>query len=140
MSEVLIIDDHPLIRDAVRRVFEHGNEWVVSDAGTYEEALDRMVHEPMPDLVLPDIGLPGKFGLDALIDFREKFPETPCVVLSGQDEQENVHGAIDLGGRFQPVPRARDRVLALYREEKHRHLAYRRISYRRAFASSRSKR
>lgn len=97
MPEVLIIDDHPLIRDAVRRVFEHGNEWAVSDAGTYEEALDRMAHGPMPDLVLLDIGLPGKFGLDALIDFREKFPETPCVVLSGQDEQENVHGAIDLG-------------------------------------------
>lgn len=97
MPQVLIIDDHPLIRDAVRRVFEHGSEWAVIDAGTYEEALDRMACEPAPDLVLLDVGLPGKFGLDALIDFREKFPDTPCVVLSGQDAPENVHGAIELG-------------------------------------------
>ncbi len=97
MPEVLIIDDHPLIRDAVRRVFEHGGEWSVSDAGSYEETLDRMTKEPIPDLVLLDLGLPGKFGLDAIRDFRNKFPDSPCVVLSGQDDSENVHGAIDLG-------------------------------------------
>ena len=97
MPEVLLVDDHPLIRDAVRRVFEHGREWVVSEAGAYEEALARMEQEPMPDLVLLDLGLPGKFGLDALRDFRERFPDSPCVVLSGQDEPENVHGAIDIG-------------------------------------------
>ncbi len=97
MPEVLIIDDHPLIRDAVRRVFEHGNEWAVSDVGAYEEALSRMEQVPVPDLVLLDLGLPGMFGLEALRAFREKFPETPCVVLSGQDEQENVHGAIEAG-------------------------------------------
>lgn len=97
MPDVLIVDDHPLIRDAVRRVFEHGNEWAVSDVGAYEEALSRMEQVPVPDLVLLDLGLPGMFGLEALRAFREKFPETPCVVLSGQDEQENVHGAIEAG-------------------------------------------
>jgi DNA-binding NarL/FixJ family response regulator len=97
VPEVLIIDDHPLIRDAVRRVFEHGGEWTVSDVGNYEEALDRMAKEPILDLVLLDLGLPGQFGLDALRDFRDKFPESPCVVLSGQDDAENIRGAIDLG-------------------------------------------
>jgi DNA-binding NarL/FixJ family response regulator len=97
MPEVLIVDDHPLIRDAVRRVFEHGGDWSVSDAGSYEDALARMIKVPVPDLVLLDLGLPGQFGVDALRNFREKFPESPCVVLSGQDDSENVHSAIELG-------------------------------------------
>ena len=42
MPEVLIVDDHPLIRDAVRRVFEHGGDWSVTDAGSYEDALVRI--------------------------------------------------------------------------------------------------
>ena len=61
MPDVLIVDYHPLIRDAVRRVFEHGNEWVVSDVGAYEQALSRMEQVPVPDLVLLDLGLPGMF-------------------------------------------------------------------------------
>lgn len=97
MPEVLIVDDHPLIRDAVRRVFEHGRDWSVSDAGSYEDALVRMSKVPVPDLVLLDLGLPGQFGVDALRNFRSIFPESPCVVLSGQDDSENVRSAIDLG-------------------------------------------
>jgi DNA-binding NarL/FixJ family response regulator len=97
MRQVLVVDDHPLILDAVRRVLERDSEWSVSEAATYSDALERMAHEPRPDLVLLDLGLPGKFGLDAVKDFRLAFPDTPCVVLSGQDQPENVKGAIELG-------------------------------------------
>jgi DNA-binding NarL/FixJ family response regulator len=97
MRNVLIVDDHPLILDALRRVFDLNGEWSVSEASTYAEVCERMSQEPSPNLVLLDLGLPGQFGLDALRSFRESFPDTPCVVLSGQDEPENVNGAIELG-------------------------------------------
>ena len=97
MHEVLIVDDHPLILDAVRRVFEGHGAWSISVAISYSEAVDRMERQPIPDLVLLDLGLPGKFGLEAIRDFRIAYPEACCVVLSGEDKPENVIGAIDLG-------------------------------------------
>ena len=97
MHEVLIVDDHPLILDAVRRVFEVHGGWSISEAASYSDAVDRMERQPIPDLVLLDLGLPGKFGLEALRDFRGGYPEACCVVLSGEDKPENVVGAIDLG-------------------------------------------
>jgi DNA-binding NarL/FixJ family response regulator len=97
MHTVLIVDDHPLILDAVRRVFELNGEWSVIEASSYAEAIESMERDSAPALVLLDLGLPGKFGLEALRCFRDLFPETPCVVLSGQDEHENIVGAIELG-------------------------------------------
>ena len=85
MRNVLVVDDHPLMLDAVRRIFELDGDWSVAEASSYAQALEQMEQEPVPDLVLLDLGLPGKFGLDALRNFREVFPETPCVVISGQD-------------------------------------------------------
>lgn len=98
MRHILVVDDHPMMLDAVRRVFEpSSDEWAVSEALSYTAAVERMSTAPMPDLVLLDLGLPGKFGLDALRAFRAEFPEVPCVVLSGQDGRDAVVGAIDLG-------------------------------------------
>ena len=71
MHTVLIVDDHPLILDAVRRVFELNGEWLVTEASSYAEALESMERDSAPALVLLDLGLPGKFGLEALRCFRE---------------------------------------------------------------------
>jgi DNA-binding NarL/FixJ family response regulator len=97
MSKMLIVLDDRIIRDAIRCVAADVNQWLVCEAGTYQEALDRLEQQPRPDLVLLQICLPGKRSLDCLTDFREKFQEIPWVAVCENDDPENIRGAIDLG-------------------------------------------
>jgi DNA-binding NarL/FixJ family response regulator len=97
MSEMLIVLDDRLARDAIRCVAVDVNQWLVCEAGTYQDALDRLGQQPRPDLVFLDVSLSRKRSLDCLTDFREKFQEIPFIVLFENDDPENILGAIDLG-------------------------------------------
>lgn len=96
--KVLVVDDHPLIRDGVRlliRKLETDAE--ILEAQTGEEALACAAANPDLDLVLLDVGLPGMDGLVALRRFRERHPAIPVVVLSAADDRVHVTQAIDDG-------------------------------------------
>lgn len=97
MSErILIVDDHPLTRDALAALLSQQGFDVVGEAADGEEAVSA-VRGLQPDLVLLDLTMPGMDGLTALPMIREEAPACEVVVLTASDAEENLLGAIRAG-------------------------------------------
>lgn len=92
-SRVLIVDDHPLTRDALSALLGREGFDVVGTAVDGEEAIARAAAE-QPDLVLLDLTMPGMDGLTALPEIRERSPDSEIVVLTASDSEENLLAAI----------------------------------------------
>jgi DNA-binding NarL/FixJ family response regulator len=97
MSErIVIVDDHPLTRDALAALLTQQGFDVVGEAADGEEAL-AVTRKLQPDLVLLDLTMPGMDGLTALPKIREEAPACEVVVLTASDAEENLLGAIRAG-------------------------------------------
>jgi DNA-binding NarL/FixJ family response regulator len=89
----LIVDDHPITRDALAALLgQHGFD-VVGRAGDGEAAID-LARSLDPQLVLLDLSMPGMSGLDALPRIREAAPGCEVVVLTASGTEENLLSAI----------------------------------------------
>jgi DNA-binding NarL/FixJ family response regulator len=94
----LVVDDHPLIQEAVSNVLRRLEPQVVIDvAGDCERGLDLAADGPEPDLLLLDLNLPGLSGIPALKLWRTRYPGIPVVVLSAATDQQTVLAAIGAG-------------------------------------------
>jgi DNA-binding NarL/FixJ family response regulator len=92
-ESVLIVDDHPLTRDALAALLgQHGFD-VVGQASEGAEAVERAA-ELSPDLVVLDLSMPGADGLAALPRIREAAPTCEVVVLTASGTEENLLAAI----------------------------------------------
>lgn len=98
-SRILIVDDHPLLREGLRRVIgaEEGFE-ICGAAGSVGEALET-VEATSPDLVITDLGLPGRGGLELIKDLRVLHPSLPILVLSMHDEMLYAERALTAGAK-----------------------------------------
>ena len=115
--KILIVDDHPLIREAVRHVLAQLDRDVeVFDAESCPAAAEQIGAHPDLDLVLLDLSLPGSSGLSALESLREQFPAVPVVVLSARDDPGVVVGALDAGAMgFIPKTSSNDLMVSALR-------------------------
>lgn len=96
--KVLVVDDHPLIRQALLVVLTQlDSDLQVLEAGNCPDALALAESNTDLDLVLLDIHLPGVSGLDALQSFRERVPAVPVVVISASEDPDDVTRALDAG-------------------------------------------
>jgi DNA-binding NarL/FixJ family response regulator len=96
--KILVVDDHPLIREAMRTVLKQlDSSTQVFEAGNCDDALAIAASEPDLALVLLDLRMPGTSGLDGLATLRERHPAVPVVVLSASEDRNEVMRAIDLG-------------------------------------------
>ena len=95
-ERILIVDDHPLTRDALAGLLAHNGFDVVGQAGSGEEAIAR-ARELRPDLVLLDLSMPDMDGLTALPKLRDAAPDAEIVVLTASEEESNLLGAIRAG-------------------------------------------
>jgi DNA-binding NarL/FixJ family response regulator len=94
MSErVLVVDDHPLTRDALGSLLAQGGFDVVGEAADGVEALD-LAESLQPDLILLDLSMPGLDGLAALPRLRDAAPACEVVVLTASGTEENLLAAI----------------------------------------------
>jgi DNA-binding NarL/FixJ family response regulator len=94
---VLLVDDHPLVRDGVRmRLEATPHIRVVAEAGCADEALVQAA-QAQPDLVLTDIRMPGASGIQLTAAFRERHPLMRVLVLYMHQEEEYVRRALKLG-------------------------------------------
>jgi DNA-binding NarL/FixJ family response regulator len=94
---VLLVDDHQLIREGLRRAFERSADFeVVAEAGSASEARTQLV-EHRPDVVIFDVRLPDGSGLDAARDARSAYPELGIVVLTMYAGDDQLFGALDAG-------------------------------------------
>jgi DNA-binding NarL/FixJ family response regulator len=95
-ERILIVDDHPLTRDALSALLAQQGFDVVGEAADGEEAL-AAARRSDPDLVLLDLTMPGMDGLTALPKLREEAPDCEVVVLTASDTEENLLAAIRAG-------------------------------------------
>lgn len=96
--KIAIVDDHPLIREALRQVLRVLDEEVqLFEARNRDEAIQTVVEQTDLDLMLLDLALPGVDGLSVLQELRAQHPNVPVVVLSATDAPEVVMRAIDAG-------------------------------------------
>jgi len=96
--KILVVDDHVLIREALRGVLKElkGSATIV-EAPNSRQAMQRIEENPDLELVLLDLNLPDRSGFDVLAELRERYPSISVVVMSASDERENVARALDLG-------------------------------------------
>jgi DNA-binding NarL/FixJ family response regulator len=96
--KILVVDDHPLILEALHHVLKQlSAEVVVCDAPSGSAGRSLAAANPNADLMLFDLGLPGVDGFALLAELRERHPAIPVVVLSGSERREDVLRALDLG-------------------------------------------
>ncbi len=97
MLRVLICDDHTLIRAGLRRLLESFDEVeVVAEAASADEAVLRS-RDTLPDVVLLDLSMPGRNGLEALDELRVVCPDTAVVIMSMHDDASHVREALARG-------------------------------------------
>jgi DNA-binding NarL/FixJ family response regulator len=97
MTQVLIVDDHELVRRGLRGLLaEAFPDLDLGEAVNAAEALD-MTHKKTWDVILVDINLPTRSGLELLQDLRADCPQVPVVVLSAFPEREYAVRAFRLG-------------------------------------------
>lgn len=106
----LVVDDHALIREAMRGVLQSLRAGaVVLEAGDAQTALNTLGQQPDIDLVLLDLHLPDQHGLEVLATIAERHPAVAVVMLSGEKDQNTIRQAIDLGAQgFIPKTDTRD--------------------------------
>ncbi len=100
MSEsirVFVADDHPIVREGLRAVIQARSDMsIVGEARDGEEAV-RKVLELRPDVILMDLIMPGKNGIEAIRDIRKAIPTACLLVLTSFVEDEQVFAAIKAG-------------------------------------------
>ncbi|MBA2703175.1 MAG: response regulator [Blastocatellia bacterium] len=94
MPRVLLVDDDETIRDTLYELLSE--YYVCQTAETAEKAFARLEADEY-DVVLTDISMPGLSGLELLGHVRQKFPDTPVIIISGIGDQEHAQGLIRLG-------------------------------------------
>jgi DNA-binding NarL/FixJ family response regulator len=98
-TRILIVDDHPMTRAGLVHLINHQPEMVVDgEAEDAAQALDLLVSKH-PDLMLIDITLPGKSGLELIKDVKAMHPDLPMLVLSMHDESLYADRVLRAGAR-----------------------------------------
>jgi len=92
---ILIIEDEPKVAESLRLGFlEAGYEATIANSG--EEGLTLLL-EKIPDLVILDLGLPGRDGIDILTTLRKHQPKLPVLILSARDTIEDRVNGLEIG-------------------------------------------
>ncbi len=94
---VLVVDDHALFRRGLQMVLEQEDDIeVVGEAGDGAEALEKAV-DAMPDIVLMDVRMPKRGGIDACTAIKDAVPSCKIIMLTISDEEGDLYDAIKAG-------------------------------------------
>jgi DNA-binding NarL/FixJ family response regulator len=110
MARILIVDDHPVARSAIRGLVNSYSFNVCGEAQDGEEAIEK-VRELQPDLVLLDISMPVMNGIQAAIEIRRIAPATKIVFLTNHDIPIIVDATRELADGFVPKSAADIRLI-----------------------------
>jgi two-component system, NarL family, nitrate/nitrite response regulator NarL len=110
-ATVLLVDDHAMFREALRKLFENDADLlVVGEAADGEQAL-RMAAELRPDIVLLDLRMPGTSGLQVLRALGRLTPAIRTLVLTAEVGESDVVEALQLGARGVVMKHAAPEIL-----------------------------
>lgn len=96
MINILLADDHALLREGLKKSFESAGDKVVGEASTGEEAV-AMARALKPQVVLMDLSMPVMDGIEATKRIREEVPMTRVAVLTMHDDIDKTRDAIAAG-------------------------------------------
>jgi len=81
MAKILIVDDEDSVRMMLKEMLKMSNH-VVSEAKNGQEAIERYYAQPV-DLIITDLVMPDKSGIDLIMELKEKFPNVRVLAISG---------------------------------------------------------
>lgn len=97
MTKIVIIDDHQLFREGVKRILDFESTFdVIAEGDDGVDAL-RLYEEYSPDVILMDINMPQMNGIEATEQLIAKYPETKVIMLSIHDDESYVSHALKSG-------------------------------------------
>ena len=117
--KVMIVDDHPIVRDGLRSVLLAADDMeLVGEAGDGREALARC-KETLPDVILMDVLMPGMDGLEATRAVLGQCPDVKIVVLTTFPEEDLIQQSLDAGAigylvKNAPADRLADAIRSAY--------------------------
>ena len=97
MPNILIADDHDLVRDTISAYLETIEEFSVLSASNLESALEIMRGKDAIDLLILDYNMPGMHGLEGLKTARQSYPATKVVLMSGVANRDVANAAMAQG-------------------------------------------
>lgn len=99
MTSVLLVEDHGIFAQALERMLrEKGRLEVRAIVNSAEEALEALPKLEV-DLVLVDVSLPGRSGISLALVLHERYPQLPCVMLSGHLSPHYARSSLAAGAR-----------------------------------------
>jgi DNA-binding NarL/FixJ family response regulator len=109
---ILMVDDHAIIRDALRGVLKKlTRDAVILEASNCAQTMEAVASHPDISLILLDLNLPDRDGLSMLAELRERNPAVSVVVLSADQDRASVMKALDLGAMGYIPKSARTEVM-----------------------------
>jgi DNA-binding NarL/FixJ family response regulator len=85
---VLVVDDHAIVREGLKQILSEDPSMVVADeAGSWEETIEKVLSDDF-DVVVLDISMPGRSGIDALKEIKTQKPKIPVLILSMHPEEQ----------------------------------------------------
>lgn len=97
-AKIMIADDHLMIREGLKQLLElDGSITVVAEASNGEECIDLLERKQIPDVLLLDINMPKKNGLEVLKELKKKKIKIKVLVLTVHNEVEYLLRAVDIG-------------------------------------------
>jgi DNA-binding NarL/FixJ family response regulator len=95
---LLIADDHPLFRGALREAVSGLLQRVdIDEAGTFDEVADLLERDGDVDLILLDLAMPGTRGFSGLMYLRAQYPGVPVIVISANDDPAAIRRCMEFG-------------------------------------------
>ncbi|MCE0499676.1 MAG: response regulator transcription factor [Methylacidiphilales bacterium] len=98
-STIYLVDDHPLVRDWLSRLINEESDLKVSGGTDKVDAAIREIQLLKPNLIIIDIGLRGRSGLELIRFLKDQNPDELILVLSTHDEAVYAHRALKAGAR-----------------------------------------
>ena len=93
----VLVDDHTIVRDGLREILQRsGGFEVVGEAGDGASAI-RVAQESRPDVIIMDVMMPGKDGIDSCREITEMLPDTRVLILTASAEEDAVIEAVAAG-------------------------------------------
>lgn len=99
MISVTIADDHPLMREGIKKVLQNETDIKVIAEATDGEDLLKLLKKKSPDIVIMDLTMPGKSGIDLLKDVNNLYPNLPILILSIHPEDRFAVRALKAGAQ-----------------------------------------
>lgn len=106
---ILIVDDHPIVRDGLEAILSTQPDFLISGAAASGEEALTLFEQQRPDVVLLDLEMPGMDGVEVIRKLRKKNPGVRIVVFTAFDTDERILSAVQAGAKgylLKGVPRS----------------------------------